>query len=44
MPLTLAILHRMGIEWTDAHAELAAPAVFGGGARVGVIRAIPGVV
>ncbi|MGY2027225.1 asparaginase [Nocardia gipuzkoensis] len=44
MPLTLAILHRMGIEWTDAHAELAAPAVLGGGARVGVIRAIPGVV
>ncbi|MEU2031586.1 asparaginase [Nocardia amamiensis] len=44
MPLTLAILHRMGIEWSDAHAELAAPAVLGGGARVGVIRAIPGVV
>ncbi|MEU2043105.1 asparaginase [Nocardia niwae] len=44
MPLTLAILHRMGIEWTAAHAELAAPAVLGGGARVGVIRAIPGVV
>ncbi|MFD8244653.1 asparaginase [Nocardia sp. NPDC059691] len=44
MPLTLAILHRMGIEWTDAHAELAAPAVLGGGIRVGVIRAIPGVV
>ncbi|MGQ4600216.1 asparaginase [Nocardia sp. R6R-6] len=44
MPLTLAILHRMGIEWTDAHAELAAPAVLGGGAQVGVIRAIPGVV
>ncbi|WP_328408794.1 asparaginase [Nocardia sp. NBC_00403] len=44
IPLTLAILHRMGVEWTDAHAELAAPAVLGGGARVGVIRAIPGVV
>ncbi|WP_227998302.1 asparaginase [Nocardia australiensis] len=43
IPLTLAILHRMGIEWTDAHTELAAPAVLGGGARVGVIRAIPGV-
>ncbi|WP_225727780.1 MULTISPECIES: asparaginase [unclassified Nocardia] len=42
MPLTLAILQRMGVEWTDAHTELAAPAVLGGGARVGVIRAIPG--
>ncbi|MFE2960773.1 asparaginase [Nocardia tengchongensis] len=43
LPLTLAILQRMGIEWTDAHAELATPAVLGGGARVGIIRAIPGV-
>ncbi|WP_280427153.1 asparaginase [Nocardia brasiliensis] len=43
MPLTLAILHRIGVDWSDAHAELAAPAVLGGGARVGVIRAIPGV-
>jgi L-asparaginase II len=43
IPLTLAILHRMGVDWSDAHAELAAPAVLGGGARVGVIRAIPGV-
>ncbi|WP_282782479.1 MULTISPECIES: asparaginase [unclassified Nocardia] len=42
VPLTLAILQRMGIDWTDDHAELAAPAVLGGGARVGVIRAIPG--
>ncbi|MBF6332611.1 asparaginase [Nocardia transvalensis] len=42
MPLTQAILQRMGVEWTDAHAELAAPPVLGGGARVGVIRAIPG--
>lgn len=42
MPLTLAILQRMGIEWTDEHTELAAPAVLGGPARVGVIRAIPG--
>ncbi|MEV0763887.1 asparaginase [Nocardia sp. NPDC050435] len=42
MPLTLAILQRMGIEWTDAHTELAAPPIMGGGARVGVIRAIPG--
>ncbi|MFQ6397766.1 asparaginase [Nocardia sp. KC 131] len=43
IPLTLAILHRMGIDWTDAHTELAAPAVLGGSARVGVIRTIPGV-
>ncbi|MEV6136062.1 asparaginase [Nocardia sp. NPDC051990] len=44
IPLTLAILHRMGIEWSAAHAELAAPPVLGGSTRVGVIRAIPGVV
>lgn len=43
LPLTSAILARMGIEWTDEHAELAAPAVLGGDARVGIIRAIPGV-
>ncbi|WP_278264729.1 asparaginase [Nocardia sp. AG03] len=43
MPLTLAILRRLGIDWTDAHTELAATAVTGGDARVGVIRAIPGV-
>ncbi|MGW4367370.1 asparaginase [Nocardia takedensis] len=43
IPLTLAILHRMGIDWTDAHAELAALPVLGGAARVGVIRAVPGI-
>ncbi|MRH92495.1 asparaginase [Nocardia sp. SYP-A9097] len=43
LPLTLALLQRMGIEWTDEHSELAAPAVLGGAARVGVIRAVPGV-
>ncbi|MCP2291846.1 asparaginase [Nocardia amikacinitolerans] len=43
MPLTLAILQRMGIDWTEAHTELAAQPVLGGGARVGVIRTIPGV-
>ncbi|MEU0540050.1 asparaginase [Nocardia sp. NPDC005978] len=43
LPLTTAILQRMGIEWTDEHVELAATPVLGGGARVGVIRAIPGV-
>ncbi|WP_067704172.1 asparaginase [Nocardia jejuensis] len=43
VPLTLAILQRMGIEWTGAHAELAAPPVLGGDARVGLVRAVPGV-
>ncbi|MQY24681.1 asparaginase [Nocardia aurantia] len=42
MPLTQAILHRMGVSWTETHAELAAPPVLGGGARVGVVRAVPG--
>ncbi|WP_216894481.1 asparaginase [Nocardia alni] len=42
MPLTQAILRRMGVEWTEAHADLGTPAVLGGGARVGIIRAIPG--
>ncbi|WP_227984572.1 asparaginase [Nocardia spumae] len=44
MPLTQAILQRMGVEWTEAHAELAGAPVLGGGVRVGIIRAIPGVV
>jgi len=43
MPLTLAILQRMGIDWTAVHDDLAAQPVLGGGARVGVIRAIPGI-
>ncbi|MFI1239544.1 asparaginase [Nocardia salmonicida] len=43
MPLTLAILRELGVEWTDQHTRLAATAVLGGDARVGVIRAIPGV-
>lgn len=44
MPLTQAILQRMGVEWTEAHAELAGAPVLGGDARVGIIRAIPDVV
>ncbi|MEU4316801.1 asparaginase [Nocardia sp. NPDC024068] len=44
IPLTMAVLQRMGVAWSDELAALAAPAVLGGGARVGVIRAIPGVV
>ncbi len=43
MPLTQAILQRMGVPWTEAHTELAGAPVLGGGARVGIIRAIPGV-
>ncbi|WP_067647313.1 asparaginase [Nocardia harenae] len=43
MPLTLAILRRLGVPWTDRLAELAAPPIHGGGARVGVVRAVPGV-
>lgn len=42
MPLTLAVLRALGIEWTDEHTALSAPAVLGGGARVGVVRAVPG--
>ncbi|MEU1986347.1 asparaginase [Nocardia sp. NPDC019395] len=44
IPLTMAILQRMGVAWSAELAELAAPAVLGGGNRVGVIRAIPGVI
>lgn len=43
MPLTLAILQRMGTDWTAVHEDLAAQPVLGGGARVGVVRAIPGI-
>ncbi|WP_459549085.1 asparaginase [Nocardia sp. X0981] len=42
LPLTMAVLQRMGVAWSDELAALAAPPVLGGGARVGVIRAIPG--
>ncbi|MFQ6229727.1 asparaginase [Nocardia sp. NPDC002869] len=42
IPLTMAVLQRMGIGWSDELAALAAPPVLGGGTRVGVIRVIPG--
>jgi L-asparaginase II len=42
IPLTMAVLQRMGVEWSDELAALAAPPVLGGGTRVGVIRVIPG--
>ncbi|MFE3291712.1 asparaginase [Rhodococcus sp. NPDC059234] len=41
LPLTVALLHRIGVEWTEDLAELASPAVLGGDVRVGTIRAIP---
>ncbi|NKY35810.1 asparaginase [Nocardia speluncae] len=41
IPLTMAILQRMGVTWSAELAELAAPPVLGGNNRVGVIRAIP---
>ncbi|MFD4181107.1 asparaginase [Rhodococcus sp. NPDC058514] len=43
LPLTAALLHRLGVVWTEDLAELASPPVLGGGVRVGTIRAIPGV-
>ncbi|RVW06477.1 asparaginase [Rhodococcus spongiicola] len=43
LPLTAALLHRLGVTWSEDHAALASQPVFGGGARVGTIRAIPGV-
>ncbi|MGW4071730.1 asparaginase [Nocardia grenadensis] len=42
IPLTMAVLQRMGVRWSDELAALAAPPVLGGGTRVGVIRVIPG--
>ncbi|WP_027503403.1 asparaginase [Rhodococcus sp. UNC363MFTsu5.1] len=43
LPLTAALLHRLGVAWTEDLAELASPPVLGGGVRVGTIRAIPGI-
>ncbi|MFZ2526374.1 MAG: asparaginase [Rhodococcus sp. (in: high G+C Gram-positive bacteria)] len=43
LPLTAALLHRLGIEWSEDHATLASQPVLGGGVRVGTVRAIPGV-
>ncbi|TSD96665.1 asparaginase [Skermania sp. ID1734] len=44
LPLAAAVLRRIGVGWSEEQADLAAQPVFGGGARVGTIRAIPGVV
>ncbi|OCC20346.1 asparaginase [Prescottella equi] len=42
LPLAAALLKRMNTEWTEELAALASAPVFGGDARVGMIRAIPG--
>ncbi len=42
LPLAAAVLRRMGVAWSEDHAEMAAQPVYGGGARVGTVRAIPG--
>ena len=43
LPLAAALLHRMGVEWTDGSGGPRIAAVLGGGVRVGMVRAIPGV-
>ncbi|WP_433610163.1 asparaginase [Prescottella agglutinans] len=43
LPLTAALLHRLGVTWSEDHAALASQPVLGGGARVGTVRAVPGV-
>lgn len=43
LPLAAALLHRIGVQWTEDHAALAHQPVLGGGIRVGTVRAIPGV-
>lgn len=43
VPMTAAILRRIGVDAGDVLTDLAARPVLGGGARVGTIRAIPGV-
>jgi L-asparaginase II len=42
LPLAAACLQRLGVEESDGLADLAAAPVLGGGARVGTIRAVPG--
>ncbi len=42
LPLVAAVLHAVGVQWSEDHAELAAAPVLGGGVRVGTIRAVPG--
>lgn len=43
LPLAAALLHRLGVRWSEDHAELASQPVLGGGVRVGTVRAVPGV-
>ena len=44
VPLTAAVLRHIGVEWTVDPTEFAAQPVNGGDSRVGVIRAVPGVI
>lgn len=43
LPLTAALLHRLGAGDSDVLASLASQPVLGGGVRVGTVRAVPGV-
>ncbi|NLE81268.1 MAG: asparaginase [Rhodococcus sp.] len=43
LPIAAALAHHLGAEWTEDLASLASLPVLGGGARVGTIRAIPGI-
>lgn len=43
LPLAAALLRHMNTEWTEELAALASAPVFGGDARVGTVRAIPGI-
>ncbi|MGC0362423.1 L-asparaginase II [Rhodococcus sp. 27YEA15] len=43
LPLAAALLGRMGVDWTEDLAALAAAPVIGGSTRVGTTRAIPGI-
>ena len=43
LPLTAALLHRLGVDLSEELATLASQPVLGGGERVGTVRAIPGV-
>lgn len=40
LPLTTAILRRIGVSWTTAHEELASTPVLGGGEPVGAVRVV----
>lgn len=43
LPLAAALAHHLGAGWTEDLAALASRPVLGGGARVGTVRAMPGI-